>query len=94
MVAKPAPLPGDDRGRLDEDKDIPPAHPTLGKPRPQKPIGELGASPRVASLVDSKLMAQSEHLKLEGDPPAEAGADGGDESKENGLHGIAQGTPP
>ncbi len=71
MVAEPAPLPGDDGARLDEDENVPPAGPAPGQPRPQQPIGDLGARSRRASLVDGELVAQREDLELEGGPRSE-----------------------
>jgi len=41
----------------------------------------------MASLVDGELMTQGEHLKLEGHPCSETGAEGSEEGKENSLHG-------
>jgi hypothetical protein len=87
VVTEPAPLPGDDRGRLNEDQGTAPACPGPGEPCPEEPIGELGASTRVAPLVDGELVAQGEDFDLEGEPPAEAAAHRHDEREENGLHG-------
>ena len=66
MVAEPATLPGDDGARLDEDQDVPPASPGPGQPRPEQSIGDLGAGPGRAPLVDGELVAQREDLELEG----------------------------
>jgi hypothetical protein len=86
VVAKPAALPGDDGARLDEDEDISPASPSLGQPRPEQSIGDLGAGPGRAPLVDGELVAQREHLELEGGSRSEARAERPEEGEENCLH--------
>ncbi len=43
VIAEPAPLPGDDRGRVDEDQGIPPACPGPGEPCPQNGCATWGA---------------------------------------------------
>jgi len=91
VIAEPPAPPGDYRGRLDEEQGTAPACPSPGEPRPQKPIGELGAGPWGSPLLDGELVAQGKDLDAESDPPAEDAANGGDERKENGLHGGGEG---
>jgi hypothetical protein len=40
----------------------------------------------VAPLVDGELVAQGEHLQLEGSPRSEASAEESDEGEQDGLH--------
>jgi len=86
VVTKPAALPGDDGARPDKDQGIPPASPSLGQPRPEEAIGDLGAGPGRAPLADGELVAQREDLDLEGGSRSEAGAERGDEGEEDCLH--------
>jgi hypothetical protein len=90
VVAKPAALPGDDGARLNEDQGIPPASPGLGQPRPEEAIGDLGAGPGRAPLVDGELVAQREDLELDSGSRSEDGAERGDEGKENCLHEVGK----
>ena len=87
MIAEPAPLPGDDRARLNEDQNIAPARPQLGQPGPEEAIDDLGVGTRAAPLVDGELVTQGEHLKLEGGPRPEASAEQSYEGEQDGLHG-------
>jgi len=75
VVARPAVLPGDDRDRLDEDRNVPPASPGPGQPRPEKAIGDLDGRSGGTPLVDGELAAQREDLELGGDSQSEAGAE-------------------
>ena len=61
--------------------------------RPEKAIGDLRADSLVAPLVDGELVAEGEHLEVEGSSFLEASAEGGEEGDEDGLHGKARGYP-
>jgi len=75
-----------DGDRLDEDQGIPPAKPGPGQPRPEQSIGDLGAGPGRAPLVDGELVAQREDLELEGGARSEASAERREEGEEDCLH--------
>ncbi len=47
----------------------------------------------MAPLVDGELVAEGEHLEVEGSSFLEASAKGGEEGDEDGLHGKARGYP-
>jgi hypothetical protein len=66
VIPEPATLPCDHGARLDEDQNIPPARPRSGQQGPEKAIGGLCADSLVASLVDGELVAEGEHLEMEG----------------------------
>jgi hypothetical protein len=66
VIPETATLPCDHRARLDKDQHIPPARPCSGQQRPEKAIGDLRADSLVAPLVDGELVAEGEHLKVEG----------------------------
>ncbi len=57
VVAEPAPLPGDDGARLDEDENIPPPCPDSGQPRPEQAVGDVGPGSWIASVVHGELVA-------------------------------------
>jgi len=84
MVAEPSTLPGDDGARLDKDEGIAPASPSLGQPRPEEAIGDLGAGPGWAPLVHGELVPQREDL--ERGPRSEAGAERPEKGEEDRLH--------
>ena len=86
MVAEPPALPGHDGARLDKDQGITPAGPSLGQPRPEEAIGDLGVGSGGAPLVDGELVPQREDLELEGSARSEAGPERREEGDEDRLH--------
>jgi len=53
-------------------------------------LGDFGAGPDVAPLVDGDLMAQGKDLELEGGPRTETSANGSEDGKEDLLHGCSK----
>ena len=72
VIAEPAPLPRDDGAGLHEDEDVSPTRPRSGQPGPEKAVGDMGSGSSAAAQVDGELVAQSEHLEMEGHAGTEA----------------------
>lgn len=93
MVAEPPALPGDHCTRLDEEKNVPPAGPGSGQPRPEQAIGDLDARSRGTPLEDGELVAQRKDLQLQGGSRPDTGTERSKEREEDRLHGGKEATP-